>query len=97
MGGIGIMAYRGIDAFHLVSRNAGAYSGAAQQYSPFGISGLDFPAQFFRIIRVIDAFRTVRSQIDGLMTALLDDFNHVRFQRKAGVVTGDGNFHITLL
>lgn len=67
-GRVRIMAERGTDARHLISRNARSRTAAAQQNTEFGLAADQRFRHRERVVGVVHRVGTVSSQINRLVT-----------------------------
>ncbi len=87
------MADRGVHALHLVGGDARANARAADQNSALGLAALDGAANLLGKIGKVDGGGAIRAQVNRFVARRADGLDHGRFERKARMVSSDGDFH----
>src|SRR5437016_4519297 len=87
------MAGRGPGAADLVRGDAHADAGAADQDAALRPAVADLAGHFERVVRVIDAARVVRPDVDHFVAALSEQRDDALLDRNAAMVAPDGDFH----
>src|SRR4029079_11881626 len=93
LGGDAVVTRRGPGAADFVSRDAHADARAANQDAALHLAAADLAVYFEREVRVIDAARVVRADVDHLVAVLSEQRYDALFDDDAAMIATDGDFH----